>query len=295
MTEDSEAIEHRFSIIDGLLRETETPSDRLYAILAISAQLLEALAKQKESGALDPVQLEHAREFSDRLVQLSAVPTASLVDLLAGLSDVFRKVRDASVQDDNQRSLAQQAIEYVHSIAFSPPSELAHQLKASAAHDLSDFAAFVKEFKAETDRGAALIGAALVDSELEKLLRSHFLGGESTDQLLTGSGPLSTFSSRIRMCYSLGLITKLEYKESDIIRRVRNEFAHKLHGLSFGDMRIADLCGSLRSMPRRGTSARLHFDHSVIALCMVLRYRPAHALAFRAQERKWAWHLARGK
>ena len=37
-----------------------------------------------------------------------------------------------------------------------------HDLRA----DIRDFAAFVHEFRSETDRGAALVGAALIDQKL---------------------------------------------------------------------------------------------------------------------------------
>jgi hypothetical protein len=38
------------------------------------------------------------------------------------------------------------------------------------ADDLDDFAAFAKEFQAETERGAALVGAAMIDEMLEDML-----------------------------------------------------------------------------------------------------------------------------
>src|SRR5690625_2975475 len=85
--------------------------------------------------------------------------------------------------------------------------------------DLKYFSEFLREFQAETDRGAALVGAALIDDRLVRLLKAHFLEcKESEDLLKGGSAPLGAFSARIKMAYCLGLITDLEYKECDYIR-----------------------------------------------------------------------------
>jgi mannitol operon repressor len=60
--------------------------------------------------------------------------------------------------------------------------------------DLEDFSAFLHEFQAETDRGAALVGAALLDQKLSNPLRSFFVEGKSAAALLDGgAAPLGTF------------------------------------------------------------------------------------------------------
>ncbi len=41
--------------------------------------------------------------------------------------------------------------------------------------DLKYFSEFLKEFQEETDRGAALVGAALIDDRLGRLLKAHFV------------------------------------------------------------------------------------------------------------------------
>ena len=115
--------------------------------------------------------------------------------------------------------------------------------------DLEYFSGFLKEFQAETDRGAALVGAALLDKQLHDLLRSHLLDKKESLELLEGgSAPLGTFSARIKASYCLGLITDLEHRELQLIRKVRNEFAHQTHGLTFQNEKIASLCGNLLGM-----------------------------------------------
>jgi DNA-binding MltR family transcriptional regulator len=68
---------------------------------------------------------------------------------------------------------------------------------------------FRRELTKETDRGCALMAASFLDYELEKLLREKLVGSKNhLDTLFEFNGPLGTFSSRIRLSYSLGLIPK---------------------------------------------------------------------------------------
>ena len=117
-----------------------------------------------------------------------------------------------------------------------------------------DLASFVNELQAETDRGLPLVGAALIDEKLLNTLKSFFVEGKSSIKLLTApNAPLGTFSSRIDACYSMALIDKFEYQEIGIIRKIRNEFAHAKHGLSFENEKIKGLCASLQSpLPEGG-------------------------------------------
>ncbi|WP_323772649.1 MltR family transcriptional regulator [Alcanivorax sp.] len=163
--------------------------------------------------------------------------------------------------------------------------------------DLKYFSEFLREFQAETDRGAALVGAALIDDRLVRLLKAHFLEcKESEDLLKGGSAPLGAFSARIKMAYCLGLITDLEYKECDYIRRIRNEFAHKVHGLTFKDNKVHDLCQNLKANTPDGArfdgDARQLFINSVILTSLALWYRPDYNKPHKAKQHVWEYQLS---
>lgn len=88
----------------------------------------------------------------------------------------------------------------------------------------------------EGGRGAVLLGAARLDLALEKLLKATMnphTGGE--DNLFEPDRPLGTFSAKIALCYRLGLIDKQVEHALQMIRKVRNDFAH-----SFEDASLAD-------------------------------------------------------
>lgn len=147
------------------------------------------------------------------------------------------------------------------------------------AQKLQDLGGFGKEFRAESDRAAVILGAALLDECLRQLLAS-FLVDDSTkvDKLLATDRPLGTFSSRRLAAYCLGLIGENEYQDLELIGRIRNDFAHDLHGLSFSSQSVRDRCGELRLpkplSPRAQLStARGRFTLSVGLLAAELKHR----------------------
>tara|TARA_R110002096_G_scaffold92724_1_gene209388 strand:+ start:87 stop:695 length:609 start_codon:yes stop_codon:yes gene_type:complete len=88
---------------------------------------------------------------------------------------------------------------------------------------------FVKEFSKESDRAAVILGAAKLDILLYQILVATLKPSPtSTDALLDGDSPLSTFSSRINLCHRLGLIDDQLARALNIIRKIRNSFAHEI-------------------------------------------------------------------
>jgi len=88
----------------------------------------------------------------------------------------------------------------------------------------------------EGGRGAVLLGAARLDLALEKLLKATMhphTGGD--DNLFDPDRPFGTFSAKIALCFRLGLINKEVEHALQMLRKVRNEFAH-----SFEDSSLAD-------------------------------------------------------
>lgn len=98
----------------------------------------------------------------------------------------------------------------------------------------------------ESDKGCALTAGAFLESELGQLLRKFFVDDEKTaDALLEGTGGLATFSSRIDMCYLLGLIGPTARRDLHLIRKIRNDFAHTAAPSSFEAESAAARCKEL--------------------------------------------------
>ena len=108
--------------------------------------------------------------------------------------------------------------------------------------------ALVKEIESQSDRGAAIIGAAWVEEELQAAIESAMTSDKlAADRLFRKSGPLSSFSAKIDLARLLGILSTRVATDLHIIRKVRNEFAHSVldHNsstLSFSTSCISDRC-----------------------------------------------------
>ena len=88
------------------------------------------------------------------------------------------------------------------------------------------------------ERGLILALTSFAEQALGDLLRSFLITCKAADQLLEGfNAPLGTFSARMKIAYSLGLITKRQHSDLDQLRRIRNEFAHSWETI-FNDQKI---------------------------------------------------------
>lgn len=110
---------------------------------------------------------------------------------------------------------------------------------------------FLNEVAHESDRASAVLSAAYLDEMLGKLIESFMVDdNKAVDALLSSSkpyAPLGSFSAKIIMAYCLGLIDKIQYDDLNVIKRIRNLFAHGLHGLSFQSKQISDETKKLKT------------------------------------------------
>lgn len=146
----------------------------------------------------------------------------------------------------------------------------------------------------ESDRGMALVGVAWIDDKLAQTLLAFFSEGKASHSLVQGGdSPLGTFSSRIKCCRALCLIDDDEYHEIDLLRKIRNEFAHAKQGLSFRSQPISSYCTSLKSRAPDSESPlvkvpRFRFKNAVMALAARLLHRPAWVKEDRRVLKDWA-------
>jgi hypothetical protein len=106
----------------------------------------------------------------------------------------------------------------------------------------------------ESDRGACLLSVSFLEVELENLLRAYLLHDKKVwNKIFNGHGSLATFSSKIDMCYLLGIITNEIHKDLDIIRKIRNDFAHSHLKINFEDNKFKNRCDNLKLNYRHKT------------------------------------------
>lgn len=97
---------------------------------------------------------------------------------------------------------------------------------------------FFDQFAKESDRAAGILGAALLDLQLERLFRNR-LHPTTPDSVFQYRGPLGDFAARIDLALALGWIDSDAHADLHTVRRIRNDFAHSAdHELTFADPSI---------------------------------------------------------
>jgi DNA-binding MltR family transcriptional regulator len=100
------------------------------------------------------------------------------------------------------------------------------------------------------DVGGALVGVALLERQLEDLLRNFFVDAPkwATEMLsATGNGPLGTYGARIRIAYLLGFLSEEEFRDLRLIGKIRNAFAHSFDKISFDKGEVRNWCRELKT------------------------------------------------
>lgn len=144
--------------------------------------------------------------------------------------------------------------------------------------EYKEFTEFMNEFNKESDRGAALNAAAVIDEWLQNILEAFLANNKSAKDLVSGfNAPLGDFSSKAVAAHALGLVQDNEFHEINLIRKIRNEFGHNWKGVSFETSKVTSLA---RELPWSGpaeleknSTSRQRFNFATSILLMDLMWR----------------------
>lgn len=137
-------------------------------------------------------------------------------------------------------------------------------------HSMVDEPAYIRRFKAFTrgeltiadlprledevyginERASAIIFGSIVENSLTALLKNSLrqeMNRNQRKRLFDERGPLGTFSAKIITAYAFELIGPATFNDLDIIRIVRNEFAHSRKHFGFDSSELADVCAHLQT------------------------------------------------
>lgn len=158
---------------------------------------------------------------------------------------------------------------------------------------LAPFKELLDEFNKESPRGKALICGAMLDDQLVECIRARLVDHPDVAKLTSGfNAPFGTFSSRIVGALALGLISSDEYHDLEIVRGIRNDFAHRV-GIGFDDRSIRDRCANLRLSAKDygdvvvGASGQ--FTTAAVSLILRLTNRAHYVGAERITPKGWPY------
>jgi hypothetical protein len=104
-----------------------------------------------------------------------------------------------------------------------------------------------KAIRHENALPCVLISVSYVEQQLATLLSAFLIADPVSEALFNPlqDDVLSTYSSRTKMAYCLGLIGKELFENLKRLGHIRNRFAHSHLSIGFDDKEVADLCMAL--------------------------------------------------
>ena len=109
-----------------------------------------------------------------------------------------------------------------------------------------DLPAMEQEFYGESTRAVILLSSSAVDIALQeaiaRLMRSH----TDVKALFDFDRPLGSFSAKIRVSFGLRIYDQITYRDLEIVRELRNGFAHSRLALDFNTKEVAAMCMQLK-------------------------------------------------
>jgi DNA-binding MltR family transcriptional regulator len=138
-------------------------------------------------------------------------------------------------------------------------------VRTRASKDEADLVA--REIMMGSPRAAALVAGAFLDNFLAGLILRHLveLTPSEIESLFEPDRPLGSFSAKIRMARALGIFGPKTAHDLNIVRDIRNAFAHGLRRMNFETPEVKQLLASfycLRDIPsyKRFSSRKLFFE-----------------------------------
>jgi hypothetical protein len=113
--------------------------------------------------------------------------------------------------------------------------------------------AAISEMGSLPDRAAGIVGATILESRLGDRLKretADFKIKERVtlhERMFTHSGPLGSFSARINLGFMLKIYGEQAWRDLDVIRGIRNDFAHLTGIGSFDTNTVKDRCANLKA------------------------------------------------
>ncbi len=115
-------------------------------------------------------------------------------------------------------------------------------------HDLSrrlpspaDLRSTFGSLSQDTDRSVAIVAASVAENALERVIRARMLVSrrDLSDGLFGHRGPVSDFNGKIQIAEAFGFIAPPIAFDLQLIRKIRNAFAHAASNIGFSTPEVA--------------------------------------------------------
>jgi DNA-binding MltR family transcriptional regulator len=120
-------------------------------------------------------------------------------------------------------------------------AKLAREGRISTIRPLQGLLPLIDELSTKSQAGTVLVSAGILDDYLEKLLLGKMRKMSNTKVKRIFNGRLESLSAKIDIAYAFELIDDELYDDLNVIRDIRNEFAHPVAETNFQSSNIVEL------------------------------------------------------
>jgi DNA-binding MltR family transcriptional regulator len=113
----------------------------------------------------------------------------------------------------------------------------------------------------------AILACVLIEHELDRLLRNKLKKKDDNtwQALQSETGPLRSFSAKISIAYALGIYTEKVQHDLNVVRIIRNAFAHSKKLIDFNDALILSELTSAHILAKKFKRHLQKEPHAVLA------------------------------
>ena len=117
--------------------------------------------------------------------------------------------------------------------------------------DLDEIMQALHELHKQSDRAAAIVGAAILDVALTHALKRYLHQSELAKGFFSVRGPVGNLGPKIDLALLIGLLGQDTHRDFVIVRDIPNKFAHSLAVSDFKSDPIAALSKKLKIADQR--------------------------------------------
>ena len=138
-----------------------------------------------------------------------------------------------------------------------------------------------------------MVATAMIDDLIGRAIAARLVDAPEVGILLDGfNAPLGSLSARIVAAFGLGVISKPEFDDLQIIRKIRNDFAHRT-GVTFSDNSVKDramlLTMAAQDYGEVVVGAEGRFTTAAVALILNLTNRAHYVSLKRLTHERWPY------
>ena len=108
---------------------------------------------------------------------------------------------------------------------------------------------FFERVAAMEDRSLAIMTTSMLERYLGLAVMTRFgrlISKDDYNRIFGPNAPLASLSAKINLCHSLGILIGDMRNDLNLMRKIRNDFAHGITELSFSDKAVSDRCNQLK-------------------------------------------------